>query len=137
MNNDSEKLWDEILKAIVGRMPKQILPLIEDVFGTSYPDDVSITLLPTEATLPKTEDFKELTSIYSDIALKIGSDIYHLESQINNDDDMAIRMVKYDFIYSALKARHRTLPIKKHQQYSADVILSFSLYFVKNQNRIS
>ena len=30
------------------------------------------------------------------------SDIYHLESQINNDDDMAIRMVKYDFIYSAL-----------------------------------
>ena len=97
MNNNSEKLWDEILKAIVGRMPKQILPLIEDVFGTSYPDDVSITLLPTEVTLPKTDDFQELTSIYSDIALKIGTDIYHLESQINNDDDMAIRMVKYDF----------------------------------------
>lgn len=54
-------------------------------------------LLPTETTLPQNDDFRELTSIYSDIALKIGADIYHFESQVKNDDDMAIRMVKYDF----------------------------------------
>ena len=75
----SEKLWDEILKSIVGRMPKQVLPLIEDVFGISYPADVKITLLPTETTLPKDDDFNELTSIYSDIALKIDKDIYNFE----------------------------------------------------------
>ena len=92
-----EKLWDEILKSIVERMPKQVLPLIEDVFGIKYPEDVSIILLPTETTLPQNDDFRELTSIYSDIALKIGADIYHFESQVKNDDDMAIRMVKYDF----------------------------------------
>lgn len=79
---DAEKLWDEILKAIVERMPKQILPLIKDVFGITYPDDVKITLLPTETTLPQDKDFRKLTSIYSDIALKINSDIYHLECQI-------------------------------------------------------
>lgn len=101
---DAEKLWDEILKAIVERMPKQILPLIKDVFGITYPDDVKITLLPTETTLPQDKDFRKLTSIYSDIALKINSDIYHLECQIKNDSDMSIRMIKYDF-HLGLSAR--------------------------------
>ncbi len=95
--HDPEKLWDEILKSIVERMPNQILPLIKDVFMVTYPDDVKITLLPTEKTLPQDKDFKKLTSIYSDVALMIDKDIYHLECQIKNDDDMAIRMVKYDF----------------------------------------
>ena len=101
---DAEQLWDEILKAIVERMPKQILPLIQDVFGITYPDDVTITLLPTETTLPQDEDFRKLTSIYSDIALKIENDLYHLECQINNDSNMSIRMIKYDF-HLGLSAR--------------------------------
>ena len=106
----SEKLWDEILKSIVGRMPKQVLPLIEDVFGISYPADVKITLLPTETTLPKDDDFNELTSIYSDIALKIDKDIYHFECEIKNDDDMSIRMVKYDFHLGLFTSLHTEKP---------------------------
>ena len=94
---NSEKLWDEILKVIARRMSNQILPLIKEVFGIEYPLDVKIIELPTELTLPQTKDFKKLTSIYSDVTLMIEHDIYHLECQIKNDDDMSIRMMKYDF----------------------------------------
>ena len=97
-NLNSDKLWDEILKSIVQNMPAQLLPLIKDVFGIEYSKDVNITLLPTEQTLPQDGNYQKLTSIYSDIALMIdGKDIYHIESQMKNTDNMSIRMIKYDF----------------------------------------
>ena len=66
--NDSLQIWDEILKAIVERMPNQLLPLIEDVFQVTYPPDVSIKILPTNRIIPKDIVTRKLTSIYSDIA---------------------------------------------------------------------
>ena len=91
-----EKIWDDILKAIVERMPQQLLPLIEDVFGVTYPDDVSIIPLATEHIIPGSNT-KKFASIYSDITLQIGNDIYHFESQMSNEDFMSIRMIRYDF----------------------------------------
>ena len=43
-----DRLWDEILKAIVYTMPGQLFPLIKEVYGKEYPPDTSIRLLNTE-----------------------------------------------------------------------------------------
>lgn len=34
-----DKLWDEILKAIVYTMPKQIFSLIKEIYQKEYPPD--------------------------------------------------------------------------------------------------
>ena len=94
-DNSGEKIWDEIFKRIVQEMPDQLLPLIEDVFGVKYPRGIQITKLATEHVIPAMNP-KHLTSIYSDVAVKIGEDIYHFEFQMTNERNMTIRMFKYD-----------------------------------------
>lgn len=43
-----DRLWNEILKAIVYTMPNQLFPLIKEVYGKEYPPDTPIKLLDTE-----------------------------------------------------------------------------------------
>ena len=45
---DGTKLWDEIFKAMIGTMPEQIFPMIQEVYGKTYPKGTSITILGTE-----------------------------------------------------------------------------------------
>lgn len=45
---EGNKLWDEILKAIVNSMPEQLFPLFKEVYGKEYPEGTSIVLLNTE-----------------------------------------------------------------------------------------
>ena len=45
---DGEKLWDEILKAIVSTMPSQLFPLFKEVYGKEYTKDTPIVILGTE-----------------------------------------------------------------------------------------
>lgn len=37
-------LWDEIMKALVYTMPEQLFPLIEEVYGITYPKETSDSL---------------------------------------------------------------------------------------------
>ena len=122
-----EKVWDEILKVIVERMPKQLLPLIEDVFGITYPPNVK--LLPTEHIVPGSGT-KAFSSVYSDITLQIGDDIYHFESQMTNEDDMCIRMVRYDF-HIALA---HTVEKGKNGEYTIAFPSSAVIYPAPNDN---
>ena len=94
---NSDQLWDEMLKAIVERMPEQLLPLIEDVFQVRYNEGAKVKILPTSKIVPKRLPNRKLTSIHSDIAIQIETDYYHLESQLKNDKFMVIRMMQYDF----------------------------------------
>ena len=101
VNNPSDlgdKLWDEITKTIADHMPNQLFPLFKEAFGKEYPKGTSIQLLQTEYPVPDREAGQKLTSIYSDITLLVnGSDLYHLECQMDNDKYMVIRMIEYDF----------------------------------------
>lgn len=94
---DGEKLWDEILKAIVSVMPSQLFPLFKEVYGREYPKDTPIVVLGSE-TSSFQEDSKEPPgSTLMDIALLVaGTDYYHLECQMKNDNEMVIRMFAYD-----------------------------------------
>jgi hypothetical protein len=57
---------------------------------------VSIIPLATEQIIPGSNT-KKFASIYSDITLQIGNDIYNLKSQISNEDFMSILMIRYDY----------------------------------------
>ena len=128
-NSSSHKVWDNILKSIVEEMPNQLLPLIKDVFGTEYDSNVTISLLPTESLIP-TDNPQKFTSIYSDIALRIGNDVYHIESQMTNDDTMAIRMIKYDFHLALISG----LDHYGNNEYSIDFPRSVVIYPAPNKN---
>ena len=45
---DGNKLWDELLKAIVSAMPTQLFPLFKEVYGRDYPKDTPIVVLGSE-----------------------------------------------------------------------------------------
>ena len=76
-----------------------LVPLINEVFHTSYPEDVKIVHLRNEHQL---EDGELIT----DARLLIGDKVYHIECQSTDDATMAIRMFEYDFAI-ALESRRR------------------------------
>ncbi|MCM1089872.1 MAG: hypothetical protein NC092_13220 [Butyrivibrio sp.] len=94
---DGRKLWDEILKAIVDIMPEQLFPLFKEVYGKAYPEGTPITLLSTETSTFWESAEEPPSSTFMDIALVVdGTDYYHLECQMKNDNEMVIRMFAYD-----------------------------------------
>ncbi|MCH5271275.1 MAG: hypothetical protein J1E83_11060 [Lachnospiraceae bacterium] len=94
---DGNKLWDEILKAIVSAMPTQLFPLFKEVYGREYPKDTSIVVLGLETSSFEEDSKKPPSSTLMDIALLVaGTDYYHLECQMKNDNEMVIRMFAYD-----------------------------------------
>lgn len=96
-----DRLWDEILKAIVYAMPKQLFSLIKEVYGKEYPPDTSIRLLSTEHSTWHDSPQDSPSSNLMDISLLIaGSDFYHIECQMENDKLMVIRMFSYDMHYA-------------------------------------
>ncbi len=105
---DDAMLWDEILKAIVDSMPEQLFPLFKEVFGKEYPPDASIMLLATEQSTFLEDPGAPPGSRFSDIALLVnGTDYYHLECQMHNDGNMAIRMVVYDLHFATQHSASR------------------------------
>ncbi len=91
------KLWDEILKAIVDTMPEQLFPLFKEVYGKEYPKGTSIVLLNTETSTFWENREAPPKSTLMDIALLVdGTDYYHLECQMKDNQEMVIRMFAYD-----------------------------------------
>ena len=95
-----DRLWDEILKAIVYAMPDQLFSLIREIYGKEYPPGASIRLLSTEhstfqdAPAPPSSNLMDISLLIAD------SDFYHIECQMENDKFMVIRMVSYDMHYA-------------------------------------
>ena len=83
-------IFDDVFRTMVEKMPYLIVPLINEVFHTSYPEDVKIVQLRNEHQL---EDGELIT----DARFLIGNKIYHIECQSTDDTTMAIRMIEYDF----------------------------------------
>lgn len=75
---------------MIEKMPYLAVPLINEVFHTSYPEDVKITQL-------RNEHQQENGEVITDSCLLIGKKMYHIECQSTDDTTMAIRMIEYDF----------------------------------------
>ncbi|WP_276947887.1 DUF4398 domain-containing protein [Acetatifactor muris] len=103
-----DRLWDEILKAIVDTMPEQLFPLFREAFGKEYPPGTPITLLRTEHSTYADNPDKSPSSNLMDITLLVAdTDYYHLECQMRNDSQMVLRMLSYDLHFSL---QHTTPP---------------------------
>ena len=91
--------WDELLKRQIQLHPGMFPPLVKEIFGKEYPAGTSITILSTEYIVdrPYGCEEKRIESIRSDLMIQIGSrDIYHMECQMKQGGDIAVRMLEYD-----------------------------------------
>ena len=87
MNNT---IFDDVFRTMIEKMSYLAVPLINEVFHTSYPEDVKITQL-------RNEHQQKDGEIITDSCLLIGKKMYHIECQSTDDTTMAIRMIEYDF----------------------------------------
>lgn len=92
-------IFDDVFRTMVEKMTYLLVPLINEVFHTSYPEDVKIVHLRNEHHL---EDGELIT----DARLLIGDKVYHIECQSTDDTTMSIRMFEYDLVI-ALENRRK------------------------------
>ena len=79
-----------MLGYIAQKMPYLLIPLINEVFQTNYPEDIRFQQL-------RNEHYEKLGKIITDSILQIEDHTYHLECQSSLDGRMVIRMFEYDF----------------------------------------
>ena len=92
-------LWDEMLKRQIQLYPEMLLPLIKEIFRKEYPVGINIKMRSTEYVVSKVYEYgeKRIESVRSDLLIQVGSkDIYHMECQMKQGGDIAIRMLEYD-----------------------------------------
>lgn len=90
MSVSNNTIFDDVFRTMLEKLPELVIPLINEVFGTDYPDDIPIIQKRNEHETKSGE-------IITDSHLFIGNRIYHIECQSTVDSMMIIRMVEYDF----------------------------------------
>ena len=118
MNNT---IFDDVFRTMIEKMPYLAVPLINEVFHTSYPQDVPIIQL-------RNEHQQENGEIITDSCLKIGDKLYHIECQSTDDTTMAILMIEYDFSIAVENAH------KQGRRYRMDFPRSCVLYLRSGNN---
>ena len=73
------------------RMPKLLIPPVNEVFGTEYSKEMEVLRLPEEHQ-------KIVSKVVADSCSKVGEQIYHFECQSRADGGMTLRMIEYDFM---------------------------------------
>ncbi|MCD8014586.1 MAG: hypothetical protein LUG99_15710 [Lachnospiraceae bacterium] len=119
-----QQLWDEIFKKELYEMPFLLLPLLYEIYGMEYPRETPVTPIATEFSV-ESPDTKEITSIRSDMTLKVAlSDIFHFECEISTDPDMSLRMYDYDSrVALTYPVRQKKIPILLKYPHSAILYL--------------
>ena len=114
-------IFDDVFRTMMEKMTFLVVPLINDVFHTSYPADVEIVQLRNEYQRVDGE-------IITDSRLLIGNRIYHIECQSTDDTTMAVRMIEYDFATAVEFAR------KQGRRYRMEFPRSCVLYLRNSRN---
>ncbi len=114
-------IFDDVFRTMIEKMPYLAVPLINEVFHTSYPEDVPIVQL-------RNEHQQENGEIITDSCLKIGGKMYHIECQSIDDTTMAVRMIEYDFSIAVESAQ------KQGRRYRMDFPKSCVLYLRSGKN---
>ncbi|MDR1206376.1 MAG: hypothetical protein LBL26_13015, partial [Peptococcaceae bacterium] len=89
---ETSKLFDLTLKRLLNASSRAIVYFVNGLFGTRYPPDSTVDY-------PLTEYISSsLKSQMLDILLLINkTDLYHIEAQIDDDGNMAIRVFDYGY----------------------------------------
>ena len=89
MNNSNSTIFDDTFRTMLSKMPELIIPMINEVFDTSYPPDIPITRYQDEF-------YDRHKKMIADSHLRIAHIHYHAECQSTGDPTMHIRMLEYD-----------------------------------------
>lgn len=89
-NITNNTIFDDVFRTMLEKMPELAVPLINEIFGTSYPEDIEIIQRRNEHQTKQGE-------LITDSQLLIAEKIYHLECQSTQDSEMVVRMIEYDF----------------------------------------
>ena len=90
---ESNTIFDDVFRTMLEKMPQLAIPLINEVFGTSYLEDIKIIQ-------KKNEHQTQNGRVITDSHLLIANRVYHIECQSTDDSTMVIRMIEYDFAIS-------------------------------------
>lgn len=123
--------YDNVFKTMKSKHKRLFVPVINNIFGTDYPLDVNVEMLPSEGYLTESETLdgsKNIEELISDFLIRIGSEIYLLECQSYDDGSMAIRIAEYAFIvarqFATWDIGHAIIPMPK-----------FSIIYVKRTEK--
>lgn len=86
---DHSTIFDDVFRTIAQKMPQLLIPLINEVFHTSYSEEEHFEQL-------RNEHYEKYGTVITDSIIRIGNHIYHLECQSSKDKTMVIRMFEYD-----------------------------------------
>lgn len=89
MGNDNT-IFDDVFRTMLERMPQLVIPVINEVFHTSYLEDEKIEQY-------RNEHHTKSGEIITDSYLGICDKLYHLECESRPEGNMSIRMIEYDF----------------------------------------
>ena len=93
MASTNNTIFDDVFRTLIEKMPELTIPLINEIFGTAYPEDIEIIQRRNEHQTKQGE-------IITDSHLLIAEKMYHLECQSTQDSGMVVRMIEYDFSIS-------------------------------------
>jgi hypothetical protein len=103
------------------KLPHLFIALINEVFGTEFPDDARIET-------HRNEFITKNGKIITDSIFLIERRLFHIECQTNPDQTMAIRMFEYDFAIAIEEALHQGEP------YEINLPESCVIYIRANKN---
>ncbi|MDD5845487.1 MAG: hypothetical protein PUC91_09165 [Olsenella sp.] len=78
---DRSPIYDSVFKTMAEKMPELLVPLVNEAFGTAYPEDAPVTRLGEE---------------HAGKRKRIVDAAFHIECQSSWDPHMAMRMDEYD-----------------------------------------
>lgn len=81
-------VFDDVYRTMVQKMPELMIPLINEVFHTDYPEDIEKAQL-------RNEHLEIQRKLITDSILNISGKTYHIECQSTPDGQMALRMFEY------------------------------------------
>ena len=80
-------IFDDVFRTIAQKMPYLLIPLINEVFQTNYPEDIHFQQL-------RNEHYEKLGKIITDSILQIEDHTYHLECQSSLDGRIVVLQIK-------------------------------------------
>ncbi len=96
---DRRTIFDDTFRTMIQKMQWMVIPFLNEMFGTSYPED-----MPGEQL--RNEHLKVGKKLITDSLFRIGDKLYHIECQSTDDPTMAIRVFEYD-VQIALEGAER------------------------------
>ncbi len=120
--NNEIHIFDDVFRTMEEHTPELMLPLINEVFKTNYPENTKIMRLAGKRHL-----LRKL--VETDFCLSIGSKLYHFECESNpNNWTSAIRMFRYD-VTVALEGKQ-----KENDRYVVEFPASCVIYLRHGRN---